>query len=43
LNLGIDECHQHVLAFRSSAGKEVRGPALMILENDLGFEECVDR
>jgi hypothetical protein len=30
-------------AFRSSAGKEVRGLALMILENDLGFEECVDR
>jgi hypothetical protein len=29
-------------AFRSSAGKEVRGLALIILENDIGFEKVVD-
>jgi hypothetical protein len=29
-------------AFGSSAGEEVRGPAIVDLVNDIGFEEGVD-
>jgi hypothetical protein len=29
-------------AFGSGAGEEVTGPAIMVLENNVGFEEGVD-
>jgi hypothetical protein len=29
-------------AFGSGAGEEVRGPAIVVLENNIGFEEGID-
>ena len=41
-NPGIDECHQYVLCIWERHREEVTGPAFMVLENNIGFEEGVD-
>ena len=41
-NLGSDERRQHGLCIWERCREEVSGPAIVDLENDIGFEESVD-